>query len=193
MNIEENAESVENLSFTNEEKKLLFGIARESIASVLEKKKMAETDEKNVLPNLQRRLGAFVTLKIDGKLRGCVGRFPSSEPLFKVVAMSAVSSAFEDSRFTVLTKEEFGRLNIEITVLGPLKKISDISEIVLGTHGVVVRKDSGSGTLLPQVAIEHGWNVEQFLGYTSRDKAGLGWNGWKDAEVSIYEGIVLRE
>lgn len=193
MNIEENEEKLDDLSFTSAEKEMLFSIARESIASVLEKKKMAIPDDKDILPNLRRQLGAFVTLKIDGKLRGCVGRFPSSESLDQVVGISAVSSAFEDPRFSLLTKEEFGKLNVEITVLGPLKKISDISEIVLGKHGLFVRKDSRSGTLLPQVATEHGWDVEQFLGYTSRDKAGIGWNGWRDAEVSVYEGVVLRE
>jgi AMMECR1 domain-containing protein len=74
-----------------------------------------------------------------------------------------------------------------------MKKISSISEIVLGRHGIYIKKDSRSGTMLPQVATENNWSVEQFLGYTSRDKAGIGWDGWKDAEIYIYEGIVLEE
>ena len=138
-------------------------------------------------------MGAFVTLKINGALRGCIGRFISSEPLFNVVQESAISSAFEDPRFSPLSKAEFKNTDIEITVLGPLKKINNINEIVLGKHGIYIKKGLSSGTMLPQVATENGWTVEQFLGYTSRDKAGIGWDGWKDAEIFIYEGVVLEE
>jgi AmmeMemoRadiSam system protein A len=142
---------------------------------------------------LKEHYGAFVTLKIDGKLRGCIGRFISSDPLYEVVKASAISSAFEDPRFSPLSKEDFDRTDIEITVLGPLQKISNINEIKLGRHGIYIRKESRSGTMLPQVATENGWSVEEFLGYTSRDKAGLGWDGWRDAELFIYEGVVLEE
>ena len=82
---------------------------------------------------------------------------------------------------------------MEITVLGPLKRINKPDEIILGRHGIYIRKDSRSGTMLPQVATENGWSIEEFLGYTSRDKAGLGWDGWRDAELFIYEGVVLAE
>ena len=149
-------------------------------------------DEKDMTENLKKQLGAFVTLKVNGALRGCIGRFISSDPLYTVVRESALSSAFEDPRFTPLTKEEFEKTEIEITVLGPLKKINDISEIVLGKHGIYIKKGMRSGTMLPQVATENKWTVEEFLGYTSRDKAGIGWTGWKDAEIFIYEGVVLR-
>lgn len=140
-----------------------------------------------------KQLGAFVTLKIDGSLRGCIGRFISTDPLYEVVLESSQSSAFEDPRFSPLTKEELLKTEIEITVLGPLVKINDIKEIELGRHGIYIKKDYRSGTMLPQVAIENGWTVEEFLGYTSRDKAGIGWSGWKDADIYIYEGIVLEE
>ena len=138
-------------------------------------------------------MGAFVTLKINGALRGCIGRFFSSEPLYNVVSESAISSAFEDPRFSPLTKEEYKKTDIEITVIGPLKKINNINEIVLGKHGIYIKKGQRAGTMLPQVATENGWSLEEFLGYTSRDKAGLGWDGWKDAEISIYEGVVLED
>jgi MEMO1 family protein len=138
-------------------------------------------------------MGAFVTMKINGELRGCIGRFVSSDPLYKVVEASAISSAFGDPRFTPLTREEYLKTDFEITVLGPLKRIHDISEIILGQHGIYIKKDSCSGTMLPQVATENGWTREQFLGYTARDKAGIGWEGWKDAELFIFEGTVLRE
>jgi MEMO1 family protein len=181
------------LSFTSAEKDRLFELAKTSISSVLYGIKNVKAAESPVPAKLKNQYGAFVTLKINGALRGCIGRFISSEPLYEVVKSAAVSSAFEDPRFNPLTKEEFEKTTIEITVLGPLKKINDINEIVLGKHGIYIKKDFRSGTMLPQVATENGWSVEEFLGYTSRDKAGLGWDGWKNAEVFIYEGIVLED
>jgi len=186
-------ESENSFSFSEDEKKQLFTIAKNSIRSKLYDNKKFVIDEKSVPENLKKPMGAFVTLKINGALRGCIGRFFSSEPLYNVVQASSISSAFEDPRFSPLTKEEYKKTDIEITILGPLKKINNISEIVLGKHGIYIKKGFNSGTMLPQVAIENRWTVEEFLGYTSRDKAGLGWDGWKDAEIFIYEGVVLED
>ena len=190
--MEISANQATDIVFTRAEKNELFKIAENSIRTMLYENKRIVPDEKNMSDNLKKHLGAFVTLKLNGTLRGCIGRFISSDPLYSVVKESALSSAFEDSRFTPLTKEEFEKTEIEITVLGPLKKINDISEIVLGKHGIYIKKGMRSGTMLPQVATENHWTVEEFLGYTSRDKAGIGWTGWKDAEIFIYEGVVLR-
>ncbi len=183
----------DEISFTEEEKEKLIDIAEDNIRSMLYEKKRTVINEESVPLIFKIPLGAFVTLKINGKLRGCIGRFISSEPLYKVVLESALSSAFDDPRFSPLTKDEFAKTDIEITVLGPMKKIDDIKKIALGKHGIYIKKDVRSGTMLPQVAIENGWSVEEFLGYTSRDKAGLGWDGWKNADIYIYEGIVLEE
>jgi len=188
-----NEESSASLSFSKSEKDQLFAIARNSIKTMLYEKKRTAIDEKKIPESLKKQLGAFVTLKIDGRLRGCIGRFLSSDPLYEVVKESALSSAFEDTRFLPLTKEEYDKTDMEITILGPMKKINNINEIILGKHGIYIKKDFRSGTMLPQVATENGWTVEQFLGYTSRDKAGLGWDGWKNAELYIYEGLVLEE
>jgi MEMO1 family protein len=182
-----------SFSFNEAEKKQLFSIVKNSIRTRLNDEKKITIDEKSISENLKKPMGAFVTLKINGALRGCIGRFISSEPLYSVVQESAISSAFEDPRFSPLTKEEFKKTAIEITVIGPLKKISNINEIILGKHGIYIKKGFRSGTMLPQVATENGWTVEEFLGYTSRDKADLGWDGWKDAEISIYEGVVLED
>jgi AmmeMemoRadiSam system protein B/AmmeMemoRadiSam system protein A len=186
-------EGKEEFSFTEEEKARLFTIARNSILSKLDDNKENVTDVKKMPSKFLKPMGVFVTLKINGALRGCIGRFISTDPLYEVVKASAISSAFEDPRFSPLTKEEYKKTEIEITVLGPLKKINNINEIVLGKHGIYIKKDSRSGTMLPQVATENGWTVEEFLGYTSRDKAGLGWDGWKDADIFIYEGVVLED
>lgn len=185
--------SAGEFSFTDSEKEILFDIARRSIMSMLYEGKHYSPDESKMTNSLKKPYGAFVTLKIDGVLRGCIGRFVSDKPLYKVVGESAISSAIEDPRFPALTKSEYEKTDIEITVLGPMKKINDIKEIKLGTHGIYIKKDLRAGTMLPQVAIEYGWTVEEFLGYTSRDKAGIGWDGWKNAEIYIYEGLVLEE
>lgn len=182
----------EPFSFNDSEKKQLFTVARNSIRTKLFGEKISFSPSELSI-KLSEPAGVFVTLKIDGNLRGCIGRFISSEPLYKVVQESAVSSAFGDPRFSPLTKEEYPRTEFEITVLGPLKKISSIDQIILGRHGIYIKKDFRSGTMLPQVATENGWTREQFLGYTARDKAGIGWDGWKDAELYIYEGLVLEE
>lgn len=190
---EEGKDLADEVKFSEQEKEYLISLARDNIKSILfEKKRVHVTSE--MLPEVFKKpYGAFVTLKINGSLRGCIGRFVSTDPLYQVVLESSQSSAFEDPRFNPLTKEELPKTDIEITVLGPMKKISNIKEIVLGKHGIYIKKDFRSGTMLPQVATEQNWSVEEFLGYTSRDKAGIGWDGWKEAEIFIYEGIVLEE
>jgi len=185
-------ESDKSFSFSAKEKKLLFEIVKKTIESRFTHNTYT-IDEKSITEGLTKPLGAFVTLKIKGDLRGCIGRFISSEPLYTVVSESAISSAFEDPRFSPLTRAEYKNTSIEITVLGPLKKINNINEIVLGKHGIYIKKGMMSGTMLPQVATENGWTVEEFLGFTSRDKAGLGWDGWRSAELFIYEGVVLED
>ena len=181
------------VSFTKEEISRLFSIARTSIHDMLFERKRVVIDPSTLTSNLKRKMGAFVTLNVDGRLRGCIGQFTSDNPLYEVVNQMAVASAFQDTRFLPLSQDEFNRIRIEISVLGPLKKINNISEIVLGKHGIYITKGQRAGTMLPQVATGNHWTLEQFLGYTSRDKAGLGWDGWKNADIYIYEAVVLEE
>jgi len=183
----------DEVKFSDEEKEQLISLARDNIRSLLYNNKRLSVNNATLPEVFNKAYGAFVTLKINGSLRGCIGKFVSSDPLYEVVLESSQSSAFEDPRFSPLTKDELPKTDIEITVLGPMKKISNINEIVLGRHGIYIKKDFRSGTMLPQVATENNWSVEEFLGYTSRDKAGIGWDGWKDADLYIYEGIVLEE
>ena len=193
LNTENKMNTGKELSFSKDDAEKLISIARSSIRSMLYDNKRLTIDPGAIPPDLKKELGAFVTLRINGKLRGCIGRFISTEPLYQVVNQMAVSSAMEDYRFNQLSKDEFDKTEIEISVLGPLKKINDISEIVIGKHGIYIKKDFRSGTMLPQVATENHWTVEEFLGYTARDKAGIGWTGWKDAEIYVYEAAVLEE
>jgi len=193
--LEKRGSSSENFTLTAGEKKTLLGIAREAITAKLNGSKPATVEEGKLTPRLREPLGAFVTLTKEGDLRGCIGRFTSTDPLFEVISAMAVEAAFGDPRFPALTKSEYPSVHLEISVLGPMKKINSINEIKIGLHGIYIKKGFRSGTLLPQVATERGWSVEQFLGYCARDKAGIGWDGWKesDVEIFVYEAYVFGE
>ncbi len=189
------AYATEAFTLTSPEKKVLLSIAREAISARLERRKPAPVDQSSLTPRLSEPLGAFVTLTEKGDLRGCIGRFTSPDPLWEVVSAMATEAAFSDPRFPPLTKEEYSSIHVEISVLGPMKKIQSVNDIKIGRHGIYLKKGYRSGTLLPQVATDRGWSVEQFLGYCARDKAGIGWDGWKDreTEIYVYEAYVFGE
>jgi AmmeMemoRadiSam system protein B/AmmeMemoRadiSam system protein A len=180
-------------NLSGEEKKTLLSIARSSIENKLQGKNPAQPENNQLTPILKQNCGAFVTLYINHSMRGCIGQFMPDEPLWKVAGNMALSSAFHDSRFPPLTSEEYSSVSLEISVLTPLRKIENIDEIIPGRHGVYIRKGSASGTFLPQVAEGKGWTREELLGYISRDKARLGWDGWREAEIFIYDAIVFGE
>jgi len=124
-------------------------------------------------------------LHLLGELRGCIGYIEPRFPLVETVQEVAQKAALEDPRFPPLTPRELGKVDIEISVLSPLKKVSDVNEIVVGTHGLVIDAGYTRGLLLPQVATEWGWEREQFLSQTCR-KAGLQADAWKLKRVTIY-------
>ncbi|MCW3787392.1 AmmeMemoRadiSam system protein B [Plebeiibacterium sediminum] len=136
---------------------------------------------------------AFVSVYVSGDLRGCIGQFDADIGLVDLVRRNAVSAAFDDNRFLPVEVEELDDLNIEISVLTPKKKITNIDEIVLGKHGVFIQKGWNRGTFLPQVAEKTNWNIEDFMGHLARDKAHIGWDGWKDADIFIFEAIIFSE
>jgi conserved hypothetical protein TIGR00296 len=171
----------------------LLKLARKTITDHLNGLKPTPPDLQNLSANLKTNAGAFVTLRRDGQLRGCIGSFSTTTPLYQVVMAMAVAAATEDYRFPPVTRNELGEVEIEISVLTPMKKISSIDEIELGRHGIYIRKGGHSGTFLPQVAAETGWSLEEFLGHCARDKALIGWDGWRDAEIFTYEAIVFEE
>ncbi len=167
----------------------LLHIARSAVSKFL------GTDTKHIAQPtglLCQASGAFVTLKNGQKLRGCIGRITSSDPLWKTVKNMAIAAS-TDSRFAPVRKDELKNITIEISVLTIPKRIQSPEEIILGKHGIIIEQGMHRGTLLPQVAKEQNWSVEEFLGYCSRDKAGLSWDGWKFAEIFTYEAIVFSE
>ncbi|MDR3045358.1 MAG: AmmeMemoRadiSam system protein A [Desulfovibrio sp.] len=138
---------------------------------------------------LHRSLGAFVTFKKDGQLRGCIGSMVGDGPLYLTVARMARAAAFEDPRFPPVTAAEAPALELDISVLGPLTRCPDPSLVRVGRHGLLVRQGYHSGVLLPQVPVEWGWDRETFLAQTCR-KAGLppdAWRtAWQDGRTELY-------
>jgi AmmeMemoRadiSam system protein A len=134
---------------------------------------------------LREKRGAFVTLKKHGELRGCIGHIIGDRPLAETVATMAVAAAFEDPRFPPVKEEELKDLDIEISVLTPLRRINNVEEIQVGLHGIILQQGGHSGLLLPQVATEYGWDRNTFLEYTCR-KAGLPPDAWKDERTTIH-------
>jgi AmmeMemoRadiSam system protein A len=183
---------------TDKDKADLLGIARLTMEEYVTGGVVPELKTENFSDNIKVPCGAFVTLNKDGQLRGCIGTFDPNDPLYVdplyvVVQQMAVAASTRDYRFSKVKKDEFEDIELEISVLTPMKKINSIDEIILGKHGIYIRKGMSSGTFLPQVATETGWTLEEFLGHCAKDKAGIGWNGWKDADIFIYEAIVFHE
>jgi len=139
-------------------------------------------------PQLNAPCGCFVTLRNKGRLRGCIGQFISEAPLIRLVAGMAKASATGDPRFMTdpITPDEVNKLDIEISVLSPLKRTDDPLALELGTHGIYVKRGYASGCFLPQVATETGWGKEQFLSYCCSHKAGLPPDAWRDPDTEVY-------
>jgi len=188
---EEKKESNSYLSSQDTED--LINIARLTLDEYISTNTIPQLDPEQFNDKLKVSSGAFVTLNKNHQLRGCIGRFFSDEPLYLVVQQMAIAAASQDYRFQKVKPEELDAIEIEISVLTPLKKIQSAEEFELGRDGIYIVKGNQSGTFLPQVATETGWSKEEFLGHCSRDKAGIGWNGWKEAELYIYQAIVISE
>jgi AmmeMemoRadiSam system protein B/AmmeMemoRadiSam system protein A len=176
-------------SLSSDEKRMLKNIAYESIKDSLEGKGISRPS--HLTDNLLAKCGAFVSLHKQNRLRGCIGHFGEDVPLHEIVAEMARAAAFEDPRFVPVSHEELDDIDIEISVLTPMRRIQSLDEFEMHRHGIYIRKGHRSGTFLPQVADEVNWTKEEFVSHCAQDKAGLGWEGWRDAELYVYEAIVF--
>jgi len=143
-------------------------------------------------PILDRRAGVFVSLHKGRALRGCIGHIEADQPLARAIPSAAVAAASTDPRFEPMTVEELADVAIELSILGPLERITGVDEIEIGRHGLLVERGWNRGLLLPQVALEWGWDAEAFLSQTCH-KAGLPPDGWKDATIWRFEAEVFSE
>jgi AmmeMemoRadiSam system protein A len=169
--------------FSEGEKKYLLLVARNSIEKAVSGQKREIYD--NVPASLREPCGAFVTLHMGGQLRGCIGYVEAVGTLVETVQEAAEKAALQDYRFNPVTVEEMSRLEIEISVLTPLKLVKDFNEIEIGKHGLMIHLGYNRGLLLPQVAPEQGWDRDTFLNQTAR-KAGLSSSAWKDPNARIF-------
>ncbi|MCK4282779.1 MAG: AmmeMemoRadiSam system protein B [Candidatus Brocadiae bacterium] len=185
-------------ALTDEHKRMLLKLARQSIETRLAGREAAAgapavgADE---MPEaLRGKHGAFVTLKKNGELRGCIGHIVSNQPLYLCVREVARLAALSDPRFPPLEESELGEITIAISVMSPPKKVESVQEIEVGRDGLIISKGGRRGLLLPQVAAEYGWGREEFLKQTCR-KAGLAQNAYKsdDAEVYKFQAIIFGE
>ncbi len=173
-----------------EERRGLLRHARQTLAAYF------EGDSPPAPPALaepSRHSGAFVTLEVGGDLRGCIGYPGSTQALDQVVAECAIAAATEDPRFSPLRRRELEALQIEISVLTPIEPVADVGEIEVGRDGLVVSEGRRRGLLLPQVAVEHGWDRNTFLAHTCL-KAGLRADAWKaGAQILRFQAEVFSE
>ncbi|QIA06391.1 AmmeMemoRadiSam system protein B [Draconibacterium halophilum] len=174
------------------EKQEILQLARNSIARFLGTDVKENTHKKYDDSILDKKAGAFISIYIDNDLRGCIGGFAGEKTLREMIKRFAVS-ATNDQRFDPVEASELDRMTLEVSVLTPLKKIKSIDEIELGKHGIYIKSGFNSGTFLPQVVEKTGWSKKEFLGRCSKNKAGIGWNGWKTAELYTYEVVIVKD
>lgn len=169
-------------------RKALLTLSRRTLVSLLTQRRAAAGEEPGPGSDeeLARPLGAFVTLKKRGDLRGCIGNIVGGKPLYESVRDMTAAAATQDPRFPPVAAGEIKDITIEISVLSPLRKIGNAGEITMGTHGVVIQNGLRTGVFLPQVATETGWNREEFLNELCTQKAGLPSGCWKDKSTEVY-------
>ncbi|HBG46946.1 MAG TPA: AMMECR1 domain-containing protein [Deltaproteobacteria bacterium] len=180
------------MSLNVQERQELLKAARTSIEAAVTKK-LSVLNPALESEAIKQDSGAFVSIHKNGRLRGCIGVFASKDPLWKTVQEMACSAASKDPRFVPVEKGELPEIDIEISVLSPLRQIKDINEIEVGRHGIYIMQGRNRGVLLPQVASEHGFDREEFLDETCI-KAGLEPNAWREgADIYIFEAEVFGE
>ena len=173
---------------SKEDGKLLLKLARDAISASLKEKEVEIPDE--VKKKFKEKQGAFVTLKVNDGLRGCIGFIEAIYPLYETVARAATAAAFADPRFPPLKNEEFDKIKIEVSVLTKPELIKGKREdypkkVEIGKHGLIVEAGFFKGLLLPQVFTEHKCTPEQALNLTC-DKANLNPGCWKEEECKVY-------
>ena len=166
------------------QKNRLLTIARTTIKEYVETQSILDFKEDDSV--LNENLGAFVTLHKKGALRGCIGNIIGQKPLYITIRDMAIEAAFRDPRFSPLSSDEILDVDIEISVLSKLKKIDNSNEIIIGTHGVLVKQGFKSGVYLPQVGIETGWSKDEFMDSLCGQKAGIPKESWRDGSCEIY-------
>lgn len=179
------------MALNAQQQKQLLGLAREAIVEHVSQGTITKHDITE--DSLNVKSGCFVCIKNGGSLRGCIGNFISDRPLYRLVQEMAVAAATRDPRFYPMRPDDLKDFKLEISVLSPLQKISDPSEVQVGKHGLYIEKNSISGVLLPQVPVQYKWDRETFLAQTCM-KAGLKPDDWREgATIQVFTAQVFSE
>lgn len=178
-----------NNPITEGEKKELLELAKDTITGYVTNGKVPELEINN--PKLKADGAVFVTIKMNGLLRGCIGHIQPVIPLYQSVIRNAVAACSSDPRFPPMKEEELKHMDVEISILSPLRPLKDVKNIQIGKHGLFIVKGMQSGLLLPQVATELGWNRDTFLEQVCA-KAGLPKDAWKDAELYVFTAEIIK-
>jgi AmmeMemoRadiSam system protein A len=179
------------------EKRFLLRVARQAVEAAAcnlpppDPRELAAAAGIDATGRLAEHRGAFVTLTLEGRLRGCIGYIEGIKPLVDAVADNGRSAAVGDPRFAPVKQAELAALHIEISALTPLVRVSGPGHIVIGKHGVVLAKRGRRSVFLPQVAVEQGWDRDTTLTHLAL-KAGLGPDSWRQgAEFQVFEAEVF--
>ena len=182
----------DEIRLTKQDGEQLLAVARETVRHKLLGGQEPSLKTENERLNCRR--GAFVTITSHGDLRGCIGYIEGVKSLIETIQDCAIQAGFNDSRFEPLSPDEYPNIAFEISVLTPLVRVEELTEVVVGKHGLLISSRSRSGLLLPQVATEQRWDRDTFLAHTCL-KAGLPWDEWKNprAEVYRFEAQIFSE
>jgi len=176
---------------SHEDGNFLLKIAREAIENYLKNRKVIDTPE-NIPLLFREKMGVFVTIHKNGNLRGCIGYPEPIKPLINAVIDSAISAATEDPRFPPMNPDELDQVDLELSVLTPPQRVivenpaEYLERIRVGIDGLIIEQNYRKGLLLPQVPVEWGWDVEEFLVNTCL-KAGLQPDCWYNEDVKVYK------
>jgi len=175
---------------SREDRGRLLAEARRAVADALAGRPPRRVEPEGVFA---REAGVFVSFHLDGDLRGCIGHPDGNQTLAVVVPQCAVAAATGDPRFASVSAQELDRCVIEISVLGPITAVRDVRDIVVGRDGLIAEQGWRRGLLLPQVAVEYGWDRDTFLTRTC-GKAGLPPDAWmRGAAISRFEAEVFDD
>ena len=192
MNIIEHRSGAWSPGLTDDEKATLFALAKDTLAWCVSKRKEPFPIESyTITPKFKAHTATFVTLKIRGDLRGCIGSLAPVEPLYLSVHRNAVNAAMHDPRFSPVQSAELPDITVDVSILSPIRDIPNLDAFKLGQHGIILNKGMARAVFLPEVATEQGWTKEETLSYLSQ-KAGLSADAWREgAQFQVFESVVL--
>jgi len=192
MKIIEHCSGTWNPGLSEKEKDTLFAIARDTLKwCVGQTGGKFEIEKYELTPKLKAATATFVTLKIKGELRGCIGSLSPSEPLYLSVHHNAVNAALHDYRFNPVSKVELQSISVDVSILSPIREIPSLDEFKLGQQGIILEKGMSRAVFLPEVALEQKWTKEETLTHLAL-KAGLERDAWqKGAGFQVFESAVL--